>query len=69
MQKDKVNLLFFYSLDDLKDKADVIHGTKDVYSECTKHSRTIEIHYDEGSKPMLARVHFPYNPDVCSEKR
>lgn len=66
-QKREYNLLLFYSLDDLKNEADK-HKAKEAYNECNKYSRTIEIHYEDGSKTMLARVHFPYNPDVCSGK-
>ena len=40
---------------------------KESFNASAHNSRSIEIHYvEEGSKPILAKVYFPYDPQVLN---
>ena len=51
-----------YFLDEVKARC---KHCEDTFDECHKASHTIEIHYKgSDSKPLLAKVHFPYESEV-----
>ncbi|XP_019851941.1 PREDICTED: inositol 1,4,5-trisphosphate receptor type 3-like [Amphimedon queenslandica] len=51
---------------ELKKLAD--KSCRDAVNAAAQHSHSIEIHYEEeGAKPMLARVHFPYKGELREE--
>ena len=55
---------YFKLLEEYKKKSESLK-CKDIYNDSSQHSRTIEIHYvQEGAKPVLAQVHFPYDSKV-----
>ncbi|XP_019861438.1 PREDICTED: uncharacterized protein LOC100634093 isoform X2 [Amphimedon queenslandica] len=50
----------------LKEKAE--KKCKDAFNSCLESSHSIEIHYEEeGAKPILARIHFPYKAELRDE--
>ena len=50
----------------MKKKAD--KKCREAFNAAAQHSHSIEIHYEEeGSKPILARVHFPYKAELREE--
>ena len=54
----------YLSVEELKSKAEEFK-CKDSHNESEYYSRTIEIHYEEeGAKPILAQVNFPYDSEV-----
>ena len=56
--------VIYLSVEELKSKAEGFK-CKDSHSESEHYSRTIEIHYEEeGAKPILAQVNFPYDSEV-----
>ena len=55
--------LFVGELKKLADKS-----CRDAVNAAAQYSHSIEIHYEEeGSKPVLARVHFPYKAELREE--
>ena len=57
---------FNFLIGKLKEKAE--KTCKDALSSCSDTSHSIEIHYEEdGAKPILARVHFPYKAELREE--
>ena len=52
----------FYLLESLKEKA---QKNKEALDDCIEQTRSIEIHFkEEGCKPLLSKVHFPFDDSV-----
>ena len=57
-----VYLLMYYWLESLKMK---VQENKEALNDCIKHTRSIEIHFqEEGCKSLLSKVHFPFDDSV-----
>lgn len=56
----------FKILEQLKERAE--KKCKDALNSCLESSHSIEVHYEEeGAKPILARIHFPYKAELRDE--
>ena len=67
-----VYLLMYYWLESLKKEAlndeslkKKAQEIKEAVDDCIKHTRSIEIHFqEEGCKSLLSKVHFPFDDSV-----